>query len=169
MDSLKLRLPVQLFLVLGAVALFAPGVTAARSPVPFKATIAITEQIQQPGDVCPLVGEISGSGRATHLGKLTLVSRDCIIPMDQTFTTFSFASLPQSLILTAANGDQIFGSYSGTLTFEGTIAAITGGYQISGGTGRFSQATGAGSIQGMEDISTTPAKGQLQLNGTILY
>ena len=102
-------------------------------------------------------------GQATHLGKVTLISQDCITPMTQ--ASFSFAS--DQLVLTAANGDQVFATYSGVLTSEGTVGVITGGYQIVGGTGRFSQATGAGSVHGVEDLST--GKGQVQLNGTISY
>ena len=57
--------------------------------------------------------------------------------------------------------------YSGRLTTEGGVGVITGGYQIVGGTGRFSQATGAGTVQGVEDMST--GKGQVQLTGTISH
>ena len=80
-------------------------------------------------------------------------------------TALSFSS--KQLVLTVANGDQIFATYSGTLTIEGTFGVITGGYQIVGGTGTFSQATGAGTVEGVEDLST--GKGQVQLTGTISY
>ena len=159
-----------LSVVLATAALLAPAVTQARSPKPFKATIGISEllQPQAPGSPCPLVGDISGSGTASHLGKVTLISRDCVIPMNPEFTAFSFFS--DRLVLTAANGDQIFATYSGTLISEGGVGAISGGYQIIGGTGRFVNAIGAGTVQGIENMSGTPPfKGQVQLNGTISY
>jgi hypothetical protein len=112
-----------------------------------------------------LVGDISGTGVATHLGKVTLVSRDCINPANETGTAFSFIS--DELVITVANGDQIRATYSGTLTFEGAVGVITGGYQIDGGTGRYLQASGAGSVQGVEDLST--GKGNVRLTGTISY
>ena len=162
----KLPLSRQLSFALAVAALLMSAVTAAQSPVPFKATIAITELIQPDATgTCLLAGNISGTGTATQLGKVTLVSRDCINPISP--TAFSFSS--NQVVLTAANGDQIFATYSGSLTIEGAIGAITGGYQIVGGTGRFSQATGAGTVQGVEDVSGAPAKGQIQLAGTISY
>ena len=151
----------QLLLALVAASL-ASGVAVARDAVPFKATIAITEVLSTGTASCFLTGNISGTGTGT-IGKVTLVSRDCINPINETGTAFSFSS--DQLVLTAANGDQIFATYSGMLTTEGTVGVVTGGYQIVGGTGRFSQATGAGTVQGIQDLST--GKGQLQVNGTI--
>jgi len=100
---------------------------------------------------------------ATHLGKVTLVSSDCINPISA--TAFSFFS--NQLVLTVTEADKIVATYNGVLTAEGAVGVITGGYQIVGGTGRYSQATGAGTVQGVEDMST--GKGQVQLTGTISY
>ena len=164
MKSFGFPLSCQLFLALVVAISLASGVAEARAPVPLKATIAITESIQ-PGttSTCYLTGDISGTGTATHFGKVTLVSHDCINPISE--TKFSFFS--NQLVLTVANGDQVFATYSGILTTEGAVGVITGGYLIVGGTGGFSQATGAGIVQGVEDMST--GKGQVQLTGTISY
>jgi hypothetical protein len=164
MKNFRPLLSCHLFLALVVATLLASGVAEAQPVVPFKATIAITELIQPPDtDPCFRVGVISGTGLVTHLGKVTVVSRDCINPISE--TEFAFSS--NQLVITAANGDQIFATYTGTLTFEGTVGVITGGYQFVGGTGRFSQATGAGAVQGVEDIIT--GKGNVQLTGTISY
>ena len=80
-------------------------------------------------------------------------------------TTFSFSS--ERVVLIVASGEQIWASYGGTLTAEGPIGVIAGGYLIIGGTGRYAGATGAGTIQGVEDMTT--GKGQIQLIGTIVY
>jgi hypothetical protein len=143
------------------------GATLARTAKPFKATIAVSEVFQPDStSACPLFGDISGSGTASHMGKVALVSRDCVIPLSE--TAFSFAST--QLVLTAANGDKIFATYSGTLTVEGDIGTISGGYQITGGTGRFVGANGAGTVQGLENVSGPPPfKGHVQLNGSIAY
>ena len=160
------RLPVSCKLVLALVVamLLALGVREAQSGGTFKATVAITESIQPIGTApCILVGDISGTGQATQLGRVTVVSTDCINPISQ--TAFSFSS--NQLVFTVPNGDQIFAMYNGILTSEDGVGVISGGYQIVGGTGRYSQATGAGSVQGVEDMST--GKGLVQLNGTFSY
>ena len=160
------RLPFfcQLLLALVVATLLASSIPEAQSAAPFKATIAITESIQPIGTApCILFGDISGTGQATQLGKVTVVSSDCINPISQ--TAFSFSS--NQLVLTAANGEQIFAMYNGILTTEGGVGVISGGYQIVGGTGRYSQATGAGTVQGVEDMST--GKGLVQLTGTFSY
>ena len=164
MKNFRLLLSCRLFLALFVATSFASGVAEAQSAVPFKATIAITESIHPTGTLtCPLVGDISGIGLATQLGKVTLVSSDCINPMP---TGFSFSS--NDVVLTVvANGDQIFATYGGTLTFEGTVGVISGGYKIEGGTGRYLHAFGAGLVQGVEDRIT--GKGNVQLTGTISF
>ncbi len=167
MRNFELSLSRRLSLALFAATLLVPTVTMAGSAVPFKASIAITESRQPGTGACFFTGDISGTGHATHLGNATLVSHDCINPINAIGTEFSFSS--NQLILTAANGDQIFATYSGTFTIQGSIGAIAGGYQIVGGTGRFSHATGAGTVQGVEDVTTNPSKGQIQLIGTISY
>ena len=164
MKNFRLLLSCKLFLALVVATLFASGVAEAQSAVPFKATVAITELIQ-PGDQCFLEGDISGTGLATHLGKVTLVSSDCINPANETGTKFSFFS-NELVITVVANGDQIRAAYSGSLTFEGTVGVISGGYQNVGGTGRFSHASGAGAVQGVKEIT---GHGSVQLTGTISY
>jgi len=168
MKNFKQLLSCRLFVALVVATLFASGVAEAQSTVPFNATIAITESVQLIGfPPCILVGDISGTGQATHLGKVTLDSIDCITPTDETFTAFSFFS--DQLVITVANGDLIRATYRGTLTIDGTVGlgVISGDYRIVGGTGRFSHARGEGTVNGVEDMIT--GKGQVQLTGTISY
>lgn len=156
-----------LLVLLAAVVVMVPRVSKAETS-DFKATVSITESIQTPGTApCFSVGTISGAGLASQAGKITIASVDCINPMDPTFTVFSFAS--DQLVMTAANGDKIFATYGGTFTLQGQFGIISGGYIIIGGTGRFAQATGAGSVNGQEDLTTGVGKGQVQLLGTISF
>jgi len=164
MKSFRLPVYCQLFFALVVATLLASNVPEAKADGPFRATIAITESIQPIGaPPCILVGDISGTGQAIQLGRVTIVSSDCINPISQ--TEFSFAS--NQLVFTVPNGDQIFATYSGILTTENGIGVISGGYLIDGGTGRYSQAAGAGTVQGVEDMST--GKGVVQLNGSFSY
>ena len=161
MKIFKLLLSYPLFLALVVV----PRVAEAQSVLPFKSTIAITESLQPGTLTCFLIGNISGTGLASHLGKITLVSSDCINPINETGTAFSFFS--NQVVLSVPNGDQIIAAYNGILTSNGTVGVISGGYQIVGGTGRYAQATGAGTVQGAEDFLT--GAGSIQLTGTISY
>ena len=152
------------FVFLLAVISLAPRVSEAQLSLPFKATIAITESIQVIGSVpCFVEGDISGTGQATKLGKVSVVSTDCINPITETL--FSFLST--DVVFTTANGDQVFAIYSGTFSIQGQVGVITGAYLIVGGTGRYALATGAGTVNGQEDMVT--GKGQVQLFGTLLY
>lgn len=152
------------FVLLLAVLSLAPRVAEAQLALPFKATFAITESIQVIGNVpCFVEGDVSGTGQATKLGKVSVTATDCINPITETL--FSFLST--DVVFTTANGDQIFATYSGTFAIQGQVGVITGAYLIVGGTGRYALATGAGTVNGQEDMLT--GKGQVQLFGTILY
>ena len=152
-------------------AAIAVATTAVAGPtnVPFKATFVTQEQLHPDPAVCQtapyLVGVTTLSGHASHLGATTGVSSDCVTPTSP--YTFSFAN--GKLTATAANGDELRAEYSGTLSPTATppIFAVAGSYRITGGTGRFSGASGSGTLQGIENIQT--GQGQLQLSGAISY
>jgi hypothetical protein len=169
MMSFKPPLLRQLVFALAAAAAFVPSVTIAKPPVPFKAIIAISETLV-PGS-CLLNGAISGTGQASHLGRINLGSLDCITPPlpGSGSAVFSFSSA--RIVITAANGDEIFGTYEGTLDATSGIGVVDGIFVIKGGTGRFLNATGRGSIQGLEaiDFANGIGQGQIQLNGTISF
>jgi len=152
-----------------------PGAIAAGPGpyVPFTATLGITEHIELTRAACPLTAAVSGGGTATHLGRVTVSSDDCILPRGATLDFIS-----PNVVLTAANGDQIFASYAGRV--RQADGAISGSYAISGGTGRFENARGTGDLVGVEDLSpfnvpsNPPATkwtilGEITLSGTISY
>ena len=97
------------------------------------------------------------TGHDTHLGRVTWTAEHCF----QTATaTFSDARV----VITSANGDQVYATYHGAMNGETTFtAAMT----ITGGTGRFSGATGSLDAVGWFD----PVTGYMETHGvgTISY
>jgi hypothetical protein len=142
-------------------------VSAAPKPAPFQATVNFTEEVSAPTDPsspCLLIGTISGQGVATKLGPVYLESTDCIVPLSSTLFLFS----SQQVVLTDNNGHEIWATYGGTLSAQ--TGVITGSYFIHGGTGRYSNAIGAGTINGFESLDpATGGTGQIQLRGTLSY
>lgn len=137
--------------------------------VPFKASLVTQEQLHPDPTVCQaapyLVGTTTASGHASHLGSTSGIATDCVTPTSA--YTYSFSN--GKITLTAANGDEVHADYSGSLSPTATppIYSIAGTYRITGGTGRFSNASGTGSLQGIENLQT--GQGQLGLSGTISY
>ena len=83
----------------------------------------------------------------------------------------AFATKPGTVVtLTTANGDQLFGSYAGTATGAPyPIESISASLKISGGTGRYANASGSATIEGVENIGTVPAVGVLVISGRLSY
>jgi hypothetical protein len=143
------------------VCLFATTINAGSPNSQFNATIFFSEQVVPTGSFpCVLAGNISGNGVATQIGGLTAASTDCITPVPPSFV---FSS--NQVVLTTANGDQIWIAYHGTLSSAGTISGL---FTIYGGTGRLANATGSGSIDGVETIDQTTGTGtgQVRFTGT---
>lgn len=105
-------------------------------------------------------GTLSGSGKGTHLGVISLSASDCIIPMQNYFISNG------NLTITAANGDKLTGTYSGSFipTDNPSIYMYDDfTIQITGGTGRFAGAAGSGTLEGTSNVQT----GQGVVEGTM--
>jgi len=89
----------------------------------------------------------SGSGTMSHLGKVTWTTEHCYQMFAGAFGTFGDAEL----VVTAANGDQLFGTYNGVMTSETTFVETV---VFTGGTGRFAGATGTVAETGWFDPVT---------------
>jgi hypothetical protein len=163
--------------------------------VPFKATVTIIDSIVggAPGISCgpyQAVGTSIGTGNASHLGRITFEAKDCVtidgapgLP-----PIFHFQGTTDSLIITAANGDKIFGTYYGTFAPVPGAApdkktglvpyAMQPGamFSMTHGTGIFSNAViNAGTLSGNENLNLDPVNnpnastGTLTLTGNITY
>lgn len=160
-----------------AAALAAAGTSTLADPgktrtLELKIGVAIAETLS-PGDsaTCPLIGHVSGAGYATELGAVSVLATDCFAPTDTTGTAFAFFTRPGTLVkLKTASGDELHGTYQGTAVGNPyPIQAISGNVAFSGGTGRFKRASGSASIEGVENIGTTPAVGFLVISGQLTF
>ena len=137
------------------------GASLAATQVPFKATFnAAGTASAVAGDRCPvLTVDIHGTGNATHTGQLTDDQSHCADPSSLAFTDGIFT-------LTAANGDQIRGTYFGEFVpLDAPLFNIDGHFTITGGTGRFAGSTGGGDASGVQNLATGDVK--VSLVGTI--
>jgi hypothetical protein len=134
----------------------APLSTRATSQVPFHATTfesIISATLCGTSSLCITV---TGSGEATHLGTI----------QDSTFITVDLTSNPapgcntQTLdtTFTAANGDQLTLHGTGVSCATGpTTVTVMDSFVVSGGTGRFSGASGSITDTGTANLVTSTA------------
>ena len=153
----KIFIMLAIVLILGLAASTSSVASAGDAMVPFKATYATTI-ISSPGDPGCNNLIIHGTGDATHLGESTMDSLSIACPATMTQTG--------SLEFTAANGDQLFGSFSGQLAFSFPMVTFWGSYGMTGGTGRFEGNTGAGTYTGTSNLLTNT--GIITFNGELL-
>jgi hypothetical protein len=127
--------------------------------VPFKGTLSGTIISSVPLDECHVLSEIVNGGNATQLGRFTGTAEFILNVCDLTYVG--------SYVFTGANGDSISGPFTGTLTptsiqgiFDNNELAF-----ITGGTGRFANATGTFNLGGQIDTNTGTFS--LPMQGTI--
>jgi hypothetical protein len=134
---------------------------------PLKVTVSVELAMLNPGSVVlvlPAVGTHIGQGSLTVGPTGSFVG---IPPWAAFVNCFSSVS---PFVLTASAGDQIFGQFLDVqcqTAFSPPLRlAISGFYQIAGGTGRFLNASGSGFLSGASEI---PGSGTATLEGTINY
>ncbi len=112
--------------------LLVPTASAAQGGTdrPFHTTLVGSIHWESPGvskSNCAVVTTLGeGTGEAIHLGRVTVAWSHC--PAEPDYI------MDGQMILTAANGDQLYGTYD-----HDNLSSIT----VTGGTGRFSDATGS--------------------------
>jgi hypothetical protein len=129
------------------------------SQVPFKANLSLQGALGNP-NTCTngtLLIVISGGGYATHLGATTDQQSHCQNVLNGQVTDGQYT-------FTSANGDTISGTYSAQLIPSGASSIIQGQFTITGGTGRFSGASGGGAASG---IQRADGSASLTWTGTI--
>jgi hypothetical protein len=117
-------------------------------------------------DGCTIVNDEHGTGHARHLGAISWQSHEVV----DICSNPEGADVVGEIVITAANGDQVFGTYQtlAHLDFVAGQVRALGAYQITGGTGRFVNATGQGIISAVGSLA--PPFGVLgQMSGVIGY
>jgi hypothetical protein len=128
--------------------LLAPDAASAQTyPLPFNATFSGAAAFTS-----PTTTSFSGAGYATHMGQILTIGHALITGSDNTNCAGGIANT-NTETFTAANGD--------TLTITSADVACptgpgqyhgTGHWVVTGGTGRFSDASGDGSFDGNSDF-----------------
>jgi hypothetical protein len=134
-------------------------------PTPFKMTFVVRGSLNFAGRCAPAPTlELTGTGNATQLGRFSIVESNCMNTPNPDGTIDFYNGEATE---TAANGDIIYASYSGTLTpLGGPIYRIDAVSIITGGTGRFANARGEQVATGITDF-TPGALSTLSLDGWI--
>jgi hypothetical protein len=135
-----------------AVSLASVAVSAVAAETPFKGTVNAVETGQTVFPTRFLDRE--GTGNATYLGKYT--EHVVMVINLPTLTSTGTATF------TAANGDTLSASIVGQATRTGpTALSIVEVYTITGGTGRFADATGSFTLRSTLDQTTGVSTGTL--------
>jgi len=162
-SSMPGRILVIMISALGALTLPAPAAMAQTTPFRSQFTVqASFAPTMTPG---VFAGTTSGAGHATHLGKVTLSTTELL---DFTAGDGTAAIRNGLMVMVAANGNKLYWSYSGSLSApDGNQVMLHGTFVITGGTGRFEDATGGGTFTGTASLD--PAIAALSYAGTIDY
>jgi hypothetical protein len=154
---MKLRHSLFVLVAAFAVSLASVAGSAVAAETPFKGTVNAVETAEV---VFPTLSVTrDGTGTATHLGKFTEhITLQVNIPTGHATGAATF---------TAANGDTLTATVDGQATPTTTpgVVSIVEVYTITGGTGRFSDATGSFTLNATLDQATGVSSGTF--SGTI--
>lgn len=136
---------------------------------PIKMVWSGTFAILEEGPECSAEGFLpvyfEGTGNVSHMGAMEFESRHCV-----NLVTGEFVLGAQ--VITAANGDELHGTYFGQLTpITETDWTATTYNTYEGGTGRFTNASGFAGPTATYVTFTSPTAGVLggEIIGTISY
>lgn len=157
-----------------ALAVFAAAASANTVNRPFKGAVTGGVWYQPVGDPPILTTMSAASGHARHMGLTRMTARHPTPPLG------SSGYGPGEMVLTAANGDEVWITYTGHLEFD--VSADAGTWfvgpvacTITGGTGRFDDATGSADMTlrilypGSLDPALSPWAASWTWHGRIRY
>jgi hypothetical protein len=104
---------------------------------------------------------VTGDGEVTHLGQTAIETTDQVVNLLTGAATATYH-------LTAANGDEVVAELDFVAVPTQTGFTFTGTWEITGGTGRFTNASGSGTIEGRAEFTgPTNGVGSFTMIGTI--
>ena len=135
------------------------ALASTKKPLPFKGSSKGVETYQENGPTMSVTA--TGSGEASQLGRYT-VSYEVEVDLQ------TLAGTGLSAHFVAANGDSLFAEGSGqaTPTDDPTVVSIVETYTITGGTGRFANASGSFIVNRTANLATGETSGSF--DGTIV-
>lgn len=146
-------------LVTAAILFGLPEKAAAKEEAPFKARF-VTEVSATPAP--PLLYlEITGEGQASHMGRTFTYTDNQVVNLITGAATATYT-------LVAANGDKVVVAIELQANFVADGVTFAGTYVVTGGTGRFSGATGSGALHGAAvPTSATAHIGWFEMAGSL--
>jgi hypothetical protein len=155
---MKIRRVLFVVVAAAAVSLASVAVSAVAAERPLKGTVAADEIVVPTPPTASLTRD--GTGTATHLGRYTEhIVMTIHLPTLSSTGTATF---------TAANGDTLTATVLGQATRTGpTSLSIVENYTITGGTGRFADATGSFTLHSTVEQTTGLSSGRF--SGSIDY
>lgn len=152
---------------------FVGGFAAAVALLPIQSPLA-KDQSRGLNGACATAFEFTGPGTARvtgtcqygHLGRTHCVAEQTVIPNPD-----GTLAIENEGVCTAANGDELSTSFSGTGVPTPTGEIIFSGTETyDGGSGRFANATGAAALSGSAQFTSPSAGvGSFTLRGRIAY
>jgi len=148
-----------------AVLILASTFASARDQVPFNGTVSGYVETQEPVNNCVVHAHVVNFGNANQLGAFTGTAEFypdfCEDPPNITYIG--------SFHWFAANGDEISGTFDGYQSPTGTPGVYDNHEtaEVTGGTGRFTHATGHFELGGQIDFTTVPPSFVLPWHGYI--
>jgi hypothetical protein len=149
------------------------GVTAPSSvamkavDVPFSGAVTGGLAFVRNPQNCPSpagTGISNATGNALHMGNITYYTEQCVNPV-------TGAIDGRKLILTAANGDELYGTFVGqSEPAGGSQFEVRATFVFKGGTGRFTNATGTAEMTAvLTREASFPWPGRWEWTGSIRY
>jgi hypothetical protein len=144
------------------------GPLSKKQDVPFSGAVTGELAFVANPQACPtgVTGVSNATGTALHMGNITYHTEQCVNPA-------TGAINGKLLVLTAANGDELHGTFLGQSTAPGNIGDqfhVTATFVFNGGTGRFENATGTAAMTAvLTHAASFPYPGRWEWTGTIRY
>ena len=157
---MKRQTTVMRWLIVTSCAVFAfaigPTALAANPERPYKGSCSTVVMPLTPPGVFPQQLHIDYECHLAHLGRTSGVANQTVTPVGPPAGSVVPLLIQNTTTYTAANGDQLFVTFTGTAMLDLSTGEVTfiGVENFKGGTGRFAKAAGSAQLEGTASIVT---------------